>query len=518
MKENGISFRSYKYDIPASIVVFLVALPLCLGIALASGAPAFGGIIAGIIGGIVIGSLSGSHVSVSGPAAGLTVIVLSSIERLGGYELFLTAVVLAGLIQIILGVLRAGLIGSFFPVSVIKGMLAAIGILLILKQIPHAIGYDMDYVGDVFFKQADGRNTFSEIIYALSSMQVGAIIISIISLAILITWETPRLKKYVFFNMIPGSLIVVILGIIINEYLYIGNEKLFLVNEHLVTLPVADSVGSFFNQFTTPNFKNILQTETILVAFTLAIVGSLETLLSLDAADKLDPYRRISPPSRELIAQGFGNSLSGLIGGLPITAVIVRTTANVTAGARNKLSAVLHGIFLLGSVVFLAEWLNKIPLASLAAVLLVVGFKLAKPSVFKDIFSKGYSQFLPFIITILAILFTDLLRGIVIGIVVGLFFVVRSNYHRSIFIARDNNNIMIRLQKDISFLNKAFLRKTFREIPRGSYVIIDGSRSPFIDNDIIETINDFIQSAKNREIKVELKKRKSSSNPLFRKS
>jgi MFS superfamily sulfate permease-like transporter len=518
MKENGISFRSYKHDIPASIVVFLVALPLCLGIALASGAPAFGGIIAGIIGGIVIGSLSGSHVSVSGPAAGLTVIVLTSIERLGGYELFLTAVVMAGLIQIILGTLRAGLIGSFFPVSVIKGMLAAIGILLILKQIPHALGYDMDYVGDVFFKQADGRNTFSEIIYALSSVQIGAIIISVVSLAILIVWDTPLLKKYIFFNMIPGSLTVVMLGIIVNEFIYSGNETLFLTNEHLVTLPVPESFGSFFNQFTTPDFSNIFHTETILVAFTLAIVGSLETLLSLDAADKLDPFRRISPPNRELLAQGFGNSLSGLIGGLPITAVIVRTTANVTAGAKNKLSAVLHGIFLLGSVIFLAEWLNKIPLASLAAVLLVVGFKLAKPSLFKDIFSKGYSQFLPFVITILAILFTDLLTGIIIGIVVGLFFVVRSNYHRSIFIARDKNNIMIRLQKDISFLNKAFLRKTFREIPSGSYVIIDGSRSPFIDNDIIETINDFIQSAENREIKVELKKRKSSSNPLFRKS
>jgi MFS superfamily sulfate permease-like transporter len=518
MKDNGFTFHQYKYDIPASIVVFLVALPLCLGIALASGAPAFGGIIAGIIGGIVIGSLSGSHVSVSGPAAGLTVIVLSSIEKLGGYELFLTAVVLAGLIQIILGILRAGLIGSFFPVSVIKGMLAAIGIILILKQIPHALGYDMDYVGDVFFKQADGRNTFSEILYALSTIKIGAIVISIISLTILITWELPILKKFIFFNMIPGSLIVVMLGILINELVFIGNESLFLTSEHLVTIPVPESFGAFFSQFTTPDFTNILNSETIIVAFTLAIVGSLETLLSLDAADKLDPFRRISPPSRELVAQGVGNTLSGLIGGLPITAVIVRTTANVTAGARTKLSAILHGIFLLTSVIFLAEWLNKIPLASLAAVLLVVGYKLAKPSVFKAIISKGYNQFLPFIITILAILFTDLLTGIIIGIIIGLFFVIRTNYHRSIFIARDGKNYLIRLQKDINFLNKAFLRKTFREIPRGAYVIIDGSRSPFIDNDIIETISDFMQSSENRGIKVELKKRKSSSNPMFRKS
>ena len=518
MKNYGFTFSQYKYDIPASIVVFLVALPLCLGIALASGAPAFGGIIAGIIGGIVIGSISGSHVSVSGPAAGLTVIVLTSIEKLQGYELFLAAVVLSGLIQITLGILRAGLIGNFFPVSVIKGMLAAIGILLILKQIPHAIGYDMDYVGDVFFNQADGRNTFSEIAYALLDVQSGALLISIISLAILIAWDLPFFKKYIFFKMIPGSLVVVALGLAMNELVFKGNESLFLSDEHLVNLPVPENLGNFFQQFIIPDFSRVFSPDTLTVAFTLAIVGSLETLLSLDAADKLDPYRRISPTNQELIAQGLGNSLSGLIGGLPITAVIVRTTANVSSGARTKLSAILHGILLLGSVVFLAEWLNKIPLASLAAVLLVVGFKLAKPSLFRSILAKGYSQFLPFIITILAILFTDLLTGIIIGIVVGLFFVIRTNYHQSIFIARDGNNFLIRLQKDINFLNKAFLRKTFREIPEGSYVIIDGSRSSFIDNDIIETISDFMQSAENKEIKVELKKRKSSSNPLFRKS
>lgn len=518
MKNDGFTFSQYKHDIPAAIVVFLVALPLCLGIALASGAPAFGGIIAGIVGGIVIGTLSGSHVSVSGPAAGLTVIVLTSIEKMQGYELFLAAVVLSGLIQILLGVLRAGLIGNFFPVSVIKGMLAAIGILLILKQIPHAIGYDMDYVGDVFFNQADGRNTFSEIAYALFDVQTGALLISITSLGILIAWDLPFFKKFVFFKMIPGSLVVVALGLALNELVFRGNAVLFLSDEHLVNLPVPESTGDFFKQFTMPDFSRVFSGDTLTVAFTLAVVGSLETLLSLDAADKLDPYRRISPSNRELIAQGVGNSLSGLIGGLPITAVIVRTTANVTTGARTKLSAILHGIFLLGSVVFFSEWLNKIPLASLAAVLLVVGFKLAKPSLFKSIFAKGYSQFLPFIITILAILFTDLLTGIIIGIIVGLFFVIRTNYHRSIFIARDGNNFLIRLQKDINFLNKAFLRKTFREIPGGSYVIIDGSRSPFIDNDIIETISDFIQSAENREIKVELKKRKSSSNPLFQKS
>lgn len=518
MKQNGFTFSQYKYDIPASIVVFLVALPLCLGIALASGAPAFGGIIAGIVGGIIVGYLSGSNISVSGPAAGLTVIVLTSIEKLGGYELFLAAVVIAGILQFLFGVLRAGLIGNFFPVSVIKGMLAAIGILLILKQIPHVVGYDMDYIGDVFFNQADGRNTFSEIAYALFEVEIGAIIISIISLSLLIIWDLPRLKKYVFFNMIPGSLIVVILGVAINEWFFTGNATLFLTSDHQVSIPIPQNFGDFLGQFTFPDFTNVFSIDTITVAITIAIVGSLETLLSLDAADKLDPFKRISPSNRELVAQGIGNSISGLIGGLPITAVIVRTTANVTAGARTKLSAVLHGIFLLFSVIFLAGLLNKIPLASLASILLVVGFKLTKPALYKDIFAKGYSQFLPFIITILAIVFTDLLTGIIIGIIIGLFFVLRTNFHRSIFIARDGKNFMIRLTKDVSFLNKAFLRKTFNDIPKGSYVIIDGSRSPFIDNDIIEIICDFTKSAELKDIKVELKKRKSSSHPLFRKT
>lgn len=518
MKQNGFTFSQYKQDIPASIVVFLVALPLCLGIALASGAPAFGGIIAGIIGGILIGYLSGSNISVSGPAAGLAVIVLSSIERLGGYELFLAAVVLAGIIQFFFGILKAGLIGNFFPASVIKGMLAGIGILLILKQIPHIVGYDMDYIGDVFFSQADGRNTFSEIAYALFDVQAGAVIISIISLFLLILWDLPRFKKYVFFNMIPGSLIVVILGVLMNDLIFKGNAALFLTSDHQVTIPIPENFGDFLGQFISPDFSNIFTTETITVAFTLAIVGSLETLLSLGAADKLDQYKRTSPPNRELVAQGIGNTISGLIGGLPITAVIVRTSANATAGARTKLSAVLHGIFLLLSVIFLADLLNRIPLASLAAILLVVGFKLTRPSLYKDIFAKGYSQFLPFIITIIAIVFTDLLTGIIIGIIIGLFFVLRTNYHRSIFIARDGKNIMIRLTKDVSFLNKAFLRKTFEEIPKGSYVIIDGSRSPFIDNDIIEIICDFTKSAELKDIKVELKKRKSSSHPLFRKN
>lgn len=518
MKQNGFTFSQYKHDIPSSVVVFLVALPLCLGIALASGAPAFSGIIAGIIGGIVIGYLSGSNISVSGPAAGLTVIVLSSIDTLGGFELFLAAVVLAGIIQFILGIARAGLIGNFFPVSVIKGMLAAIGILLILKQIPHTVGYDMDYIGDVFFNQADGHNTFSEIAYALADVQAGAITISIVSLIILISWDLPILKRFTFFNMIPGSLIVVALGVIMNEYIFKGNSTLFVTSEHLVSLPIPQNFGDFLGQFTTPDFSNIFTGDTITVAFTLAIVGSLETLLSIDAADKLDSFKRISPPNRELVAQGIGNSLSGLIGGLPITAVIVRSSANATAGARTKLSAVLHGIFLMVSVIFLAGVLNKIPLSSLAAILLVVGFKLTKPALYKDIFAKGYSQFLPFIITILAIVFTDLLTGIIIGMVVGLFFVMRTNFHRSIFIARDGKNILIRLTKDVSFLNKAFLRKTFEEIPKGSYVIIDGSRSPFIDNDIIEIICDFTKSAELKDIKVELKKRKSSSHPLFRKN
>lgn len=514
IKEDNF-INNLKYDIPAGLVVFLVALPLCLGIALASGAPLFAGIISGIVGGIVVGALSGSSLSVSGPAAGLTVIVLNAIDVLETYEVFLAAVVLAGIIQLALGFLKAGIIGHFFPVSVIKGMLAAIGLILILKQIPHAFGYDADPEGDQSFIQPDGENTFSELIQALNYSSTGAIIISVLSLVILILWARPMLKKYTFFTLVPAPLVVVIFGVIINLAFKQWMPELALSGEHLVSLPIASDFQGFISQFTFPDFSRLMDKQVLIAAITIAIIASLESLLSLDATDKLDPKKRIAPANRELKAQGVGNIVSGLIGGLPVTAVIVRSSANVSSNAQSKTSAIFHGFLLLSTVAFIPGLLNLIPLSALAAVLLMVGYKLTSPSLYKGIFEKGIDQFAPFIITILAILLTDLLIGILIGLVVGLFFVIKTNFHQAFMITQDDKNFLIILTKDVSFLNKASLRKKLEEIPSNSYVIIDGTRSKFIDNDITETIEDFQETAKFRNITVEIKKTAGSSNSKF---
>lgn len=516
MIKNESFISNLKYDIPAGLVVFLVALPLCLGIALASGAPLFAGIIAGIAGGIVVGSLSGSSLSVSGPAAGLTVIVLNAIEVLDTYEVFLCAVVLAGVIQLILGFLKAGIIGHFFPVSVIKGMLAAIGLILILKQIPHAFGYDADPEGDQSFIQPDGENTFTELIQALNYSSTGAIIISVLSLAILILWARPIFKKYTFFTLVPAPLVVVIFGVFMNWGFSQWMPEYALTGEHLVSLPVASDLQGFLSQFTFPDFSRLLDKQVLIVAITIAIIASLESLLSLDATDKLDPMKRIAPASRELKAQGVGNIVSGLIGGIPVTAVIVRSSANVSSNAKSKTSAVFHGFLLLFTVAFIPNLLNLIPLSALAAVLLMVGYKLTSPSLYKSIFAKGMDQFAPFIITILAILLTDLLIGILIGLVVGLLFVIKTNFHQAYIVTQDDKNFLIILTKDVSFLNKASLRRKLENIPPESYVIIDGTRSKFIDNDITETIEDFQETAKFRNITVEIKKTASSSNSKFK--
>lgn len=505
-----------KYDLPAGLVVFLVALPLCLGIALASGAPLFAGIIAGIAGGIVVGSLSGSSLSVSGPAAGLTVIVLNAIDVLDTYEVFLSAVVLAGVFQLILGYLKAGIIGHFFPVSVIKGMLAAIGLILILKQIPHAFGYDADPEGDQSFIQPDGENTFTELAQALNYSSTGAIIISVVSLIILILWARPVLKKYTFFTLVPAPLVVVLFGVLMNWVFSKWMPELTLTGEHLVSLPVASDLQGFIGQFTFPDFSRLLDKQVIIAAITIAIIASLESLLSLDATDKLDPMKRIAPPSRELKAQGVGNIVSGLIGGIPVTAVIVRSSANVGSNAKSKTSAIFHGFLLIFTVAFIPGLLNLIPLSALAAILLMVGYKLTSPSLYKGIFAKGMDQFAPFIITILAILLTDLLVGILIGLVVGLFFVMKTNFHQAYIVTQDDKNFLIILTKDVSFLNKASLRRKLEEIPPESYVIIDGTRSKFIDHDISETIEDFQETAKFRNITVEIKKTASSSNSKFK--
>ena len=506
---NGFNFKYFTNDLSAGLVVFLVALPLCLGIALASGAPLFSGIIAGIVGGIIVAFTSKSALSVSGPAAGLTVIVLNAITQLGSYEVFLLAVVLAGLIQIALGYLKAGIIGYYFPSSVIKGMLAAIGIILILKQIPYALGYDgSQSVGFNFF-QAEGGNTFSKILNAINIIHPGALAIACLSLFILILWELPFLKKYIFFKLVPGALIVVILGIIINEWFKVNDPTLYLSGNKLVRLPVANSASEFIGQFTLPDFSALGNIKVYVVAVTIAIIASLESLLSVEAVDKLDPYKRNTPANRELKAQGLGNLISGLIGGLPLTAVIVRSSANVNAGGKTKLSAIIHGLLLLFSVIGIASFLNKIPLACLASLLLMVGYKLAKVSLFRSMFKLGWEQFLPFIITVIAIQFSDLLKGIGVGMLVSMFFILRNNYKRSYFFHKELHNadekIIIELAEDVTFLNKGSIALTLSHLPDNSSVIIDGSKSHTIDIDVLEIIHNFKNTVELKNIKLELK-------------
>jgi len=499
------SGSSLKYDIPAGAVVFLVALPLCLGIALASGTPMFAGIIAGIVGGIVIGTLSGSHVSVSGPAAGLTVIVLSALGAVGSFRGFLLAVVISGVLQLIFGMLKFGIVADYIPSSVIKGMLAGIGVLIILKQIPHALGRDIDYEGDFRFLEVGGNNTLSSIAHAVAGASMGAVVIFVLGVAVLITWEMLS-KRSRFFQLVPGPLAVVVLGIGLNESFRHFAPSIALVSrDHLVTLPVVTSLSDFTQQFTFPDFSAIVNPAVWKAAATIAIVGSLETLLSLEAADRLDPYKRMSSSNRELQAQGVGNVISGLIGGLPVTSVVVRTAANVEAGSRTRLSAIIHGFLLLASVIFLPKILSLTPLASLATILILVGFKLTKPKLYQTVFAQGLDQFLPFIITVLAVVFTDLLTGVVVGAVCGVFFVIRTNHHDAITVVNQNQNYMFRFTKDASFINKNEFRRKLRELPNGAHVMIDGTRALFIDNDIMEIVADFQMLAPYKNIHVDLR-------------
>lgn len=500
-----MNFKHLKEDLSASFVVFLVALPLCLGIAVASGAPPLAGLIAGIVGGIVVGALSGSQVSVSGPAAGLTAIVLTAIETMETYEMFLLAVVLSGVIQVMLGALKAGVIAYFFPNSVIKGMLAAIGLILILKQIPHALGYDADYEGDMSFIQPDNENTFTELYKAFIYRSPGAIMITTISLGILLLFERPAMKRIAAFKIIPGALFAVLAGVGLNTLFISYYPQFAMTGEHLVNIPIADSPREFFGQFSLPDFSGFANSAIYVTAITIALVASIETLLSLEASDKLDPLKRVSPASRELGAQGVGNIISGLIGGIPITAVIVRSSANITAGAKTKLSAIIHGLWLALSLIFLGSILNLIPLSALAAILLLIGYKLIKPSMIKSMYQKGWNQFIPFAVTLIAIMFTDLLVGIGIGVVVGLFFVLRTNFVESITFEKDDNGYKLVMLKDVSFLNKATLLRSLDRIPDGANVAIDASKVSFVDQDIEEAIMGFIDVAKDRDVKVTVK-------------
>ena len=485
---SSFSLKYLKDDLPAGLVVFLVALPLCLGIALASGAPLFAGIISGIVGGILVAFLSGSALSVSGPAAGLTVIVLNGITELGSYETFLFAVVLAGMIQVVLGYLKAGVIGYYFPSSVIKGMLAAIGIILILKQVPVAIGYMKDSGVQYHF---------------------GAIIIAAISIAIILVWDLPVLKKFAFFKFVPGALIAVIVGILLNNAFISFQPNWVLNASQLVKLPKAASMNDFVNQFTLPDFTQFTNYKVYVLAVTIAIIASLESLLSTEAADKLDPFKRITPTNQELKAQGIGNIVSGLIGGLPMTAVIVRTSANVNAGGKTKLSAIFHGLLLLVSVAFFATFLNQIPLPCLAAVLLVVGYKLAKISLFKEMYKLGWDQFIPFIITVVAIQFSDLLKGISLGMLVAIFYILRTNYRRDYKFHQDAKNdgglITIILGEHVTFINKGSIALKLSNIENDANVVIDGKDAHFIDLDVLEILYDFKENSIQRNINVQFK-------------
>lgn len=503
-------FKELKHDLPASMAVFFVALPLCLGIALASGAPLFAGIIAGIVGGIVVGMASGSPLGVSGPAAGLAVIVLTSIAALGGsWEAFLLAVVLAGIFQIVMGYAKTGFIAYFFPSSVIKGMLTGIGLLIILKQIPHALGWDKDAFGDTEYFQADGENTFSEIFKALEFVTPGALLITVISLVILILWDTVLTKKHKIFGMINGPLVVVILGIVMFNLFQSGIVNFSLSATQVVAIPVPSSISDFFNQFTLPDFSAITNFEVWKIALVIAIIASLETLLCVEATDKIDPHRRITPTNRELKAQGLGNILSGLFGGLPVTQVIVRSSANITFGGKTKMSAIMHGFFLLISALTIASVLNMIPLASLAAILLMVGYKLAKPALFKKMFKLGWEQFVPFTVTIVAILLTDLLKGITAGMIVGVFYALLHSYRNSIYmkeiITTENGQKIYHLvlAEEVSFFNKAGVVRALESIPADSMVIIDCSNSKSINYDVIELIKEYEVNAKTKNITVE---------------
>lgn len=497
-------FHHLKRDLPASVVVFLVALPLCLGIALASGAPLLSGLIAGIIGGLVVGSISGSQLGVSGPAAGLTAIVSMGITELGSFESLLGAVVVAGVIQFGLGLARAGIIAYYFPSSVIKGMLAGIGLIIILKQIPHALGDDKDYMGDEGFDQLDKLNTFEEISFAIQNPNLGAILITLACLAVMLAWERPVIARHAALRYVPGPLLAVIISIAMAAA-FAGMPSLAIGPGHYVPLPDLTQGSSY----ALPSFEAIGSGAFWRIALTLALVASIETLLCVEATDKLDPQKRTTPANRELFAQGAGNMLSGLLGGLPLTQVIVRSSANIQSGGRTKLSAVLHGALLLASVFTIAPVLRMVPLASLAAILLLVGYKLAKPALFSSMWRKGLPQFLPFIVTVAFMAVTnDLLRGVALGMAMALVHILWKNYkvpfHYEPHRYKPGMPIYIELSEDVTFLNKAGMKRTLGEIPNGARVVIDGARSLNLDPDVREIIADFAATADHRGIRLQL--------------
>jgi MFS superfamily sulfate permease-like transporter len=497
---NSNPFKNLKSDLPSSIVVFFVALPLCLGIALASGAPLFSGLIAGIIGGVVVGSISKSTLGVSGPAAGLAAIVLTAIATLGSFENFLLAVVLGGAIQLLFGILRAGVIAYYFPSSVIKGMLTGIGIIIILKQIPHFFGYNLDPEGSFAFFQVDGENTFSAILNSINFISPGATIIAVLALSILLLWSNVLNDKGKFFQIVQGPVVAVAMGIM--YYIFTkGSSKWGISSGLLVSVPVPEDTASFFAQFSFP--------EVWIVAFTIALVASLETLLCVEATDKIDPLKRVTPTNRELLAQGIGNMFSGFIGGLPVTQVIVRSSANIQSGGKTKMSAIIHGFLLLISVILIPNVLNKIPLSVLAAILFIVGYKLAKPALFIEMYRLGWKQFTPFVVTVLGIIFTDLLIGIALGLAVGIVVILIKSFQNSHFLhIEDKSNgvqkIKMTLAEEVTFFNKGAILKELDNLAHESYLELDVTKTRYLDNDIIEILEDFSDKARQRQIDIKL--------------
>ena len=501
-------FANLKSDFASGLVVFLVALPLCLGIAMASGAPLFSGIIAGVVGGIVVGYLSQSHISVSGPAAGLTAIVLTAITSFGAFDVFLLSVFIAGLIQLALGFLKAGSISNYFPTNVIEGMLAGIGIIIILKQLPHAFGYDTDFEGDQAFIQHDGSNTFSFLFDAINHIQLGALVISLVSLIILISWDKVSFLKKL--KLVPGALVAVVAGVVLNEFFISSGSSLAIGKEHLVSLPVPKSFDEFKSILLLPKFTEIGNPQVWIVGVTIAIVASIETLLCIEAADRMDVQKRYTNTNVELKAQGIGNIVSSLLGGLPMTSVVVRSSANNNAGAKSKMSAIIHGVLLLISVLSIPAILNKIPLATLATVLILVGYKLAKPATFVHFWKKGKYQFVPFIATLVFVVATDLLKGVALGIIISIIFVLRGNLKRAYIFKveeyEDGDIIHIDLAQEVSFLNKAAIKQTLNKIPENSKVVINAHDTEYIAHDVLDLIKEFKETrAIDENIRVKLK-------------
>lgn len=480
----------YKKDFVAGLIVFLIALPLCLGIAQASNAPLFSGLVAGMVGGIVVGFLSGSNVSVAGPAAGLTAIVLVAIGELGAFDIFVCAVIIAGAIQLALGFLKAGGIANFIPSSVIEGMLAGIGLTIIIKQVPDAVGYAKN--SSARMADADDGIVFNFISTSLQHVEPAAIIIAVIGIGLLVLWQTKWFKKI---QLLPAALIVVVLGIALNEILKSAAPSLYLDNKHLVNIPVASSLGEFFGQFTLPNLSGFTMPKVWETGIVIAIVASIETLLCIEAADKLDTHKRYTPVNRELRAQGVGNMISGLLGGMPMTSVIVRTSANINAGARSKMSTIFHGVLLVicaGSIPFV---LNMIPKASLAAILIFTGYKLCRPSIFKHMWKGGWTQFVPFMATLIAVVSLDLLKGVGIGLLISIFYILRQNMRIPYYFIRNSYSngdlVKLTLAQEVSFLNKASIKETLENIPANTSLIVDATLTEYIDFDVLDIIKEF---------------------------